>query len=65
MQERKVTGAAAQAARRLKYWIFQRGKYCRGCCLWCRYYCTCRRDVLQETEKEKDKEQVDEKFQTG
>lgn len=30
---------------RLKYWIFQKGKDCRRCCLWCEYYDICSWDV--------------------
>ena len=27
---------------RLKYWIFQPGKYCKHCCLWCEYDDICK-----------------------
>lgn len=37
---------------RLKYWIFQRGKNCKHCCLWCEYYDLCRADVLAQDERE-------------
>lgn len=33
---------------RLKYWIFQRGKHCRRCCLFCEYYDLCRNEVTHE-----------------
>ena len=42
---------------RLKYWIFQRGKHCRCCCLFCEYYDLCRNEVAHEkTEKKKYRE---------
>ena len=31
---------------KIKYWLFQKGKDCRRCCLRCRYYDICRWDVL-------------------
>lgn len=31
---------------RLKYWLFQKGKGCRHCCLRCEYYDICRWDVV-------------------
>ena len=31
---------------KIKYWLFQKGKDCKRCCLWCRYYDICRWDVL-------------------
>ena len=37
---------------RLIYWIFQRGKNCKHCCLWCEYYDLCRADVLEQDERE-------------
>ena len=37
---------------RLIYWIFQRGKNCKHCCLWCEYYDLCRADVLAQDERE-------------
>lgn len=40
---------------RLKYWLFQKGKGCRRCCLRCEYYDICRWDVLngRQTQEEK------------
>lgn len=32
--------------RKIKYWLFQKGKGCKRCCLRCRYYGICRWDVL-------------------
>lgn len=37
---------------RLIYWLFQRGKSCKHCCLWCEYYDLCRADVLAQNERE-------------
>ena len=31
---------------KIKYWLFQKGKDCKHCCLRCRYYDICRWDVL-------------------
>lgn len=31
---------------KIKYWLFQKGKDCKRCCLRCRYYDICRWDVL-------------------
>lgn len=31
---------------RLKYWLFQKGKDCKSCCLRCRFYDICRWDVM-------------------
>ncbi len=33
---------------RLIYWIFQRGKNCKHCCLWCEYYDLCSGQIEQE-----------------
>ena len=33
---------------RLIYWLFQRGKQCRHCCLWCEYYDLCSREVRKQ-----------------
>ena len=33
---------------RLTYWIFQRGKNCKHCCLWCEYYDLCSGQIEQE-----------------
>lgn len=30
---------------KLKYWLFQKGKGCKRCCLRCEYYDICRWDV--------------------
>lgn len=38
---------------RFMYWIFQRGKGCRHCCLWCEYYSLCCWDVTGRKEKKK------------
>lgn len=38
---------------RFMYWIFQRGKGCRHCCLWCEYYSLCRWDVASRKGKKK------------
>lgn len=32
--------------RKIKYWLFQKGKDCKRCCLRCRHYDICRWDVL-------------------
>ena len=31
---------------KIKYWLFQKGKDCKRCCLRCRYYDICRWDVV-------------------
>lgn len=31
---------------RLKYWLFQKGKGCHHCCIWCEYFDICRWDVM-------------------
>lgn len=31
---------------KIKYWLFQKGKDCKRCCLRCRYYDICRWDVM-------------------
>lgn len=41
---------------RLLYWLFQRGKDCKHCCLWCGYYGLCRADVLALTKERKNTE---------
>lgn len=33
---------------KLKYWLFQRGKSCKHCCLWCEYYDLCSNEVKHE-----------------
>lgn len=30
--------------RRLRFWLFQRGKQCKSCCLFCGYYDLCSYD---------------------
>lgn len=43
------TAAAERAENmieKIKYWLFQKGKDCKRCCLRCRYYDICRWDVL-------------------
>lgn len=35
-----------EALDRLKYWIFQPGKDCKHCCLWCEYYDICKWDTM-------------------
>lgn len=44
----KTTAAerAENMIEKIKYWLFQKGKDCRRCCLRCRYYDICRWDVL-------------------
>lgn len=37
--------------KRLRYWLFQRGKHCRSCCLWCQYYSNCRWEVLGKAKR--------------
>lgn len=37
---------------RLLYWLFQRGKDCKRCCLRCEYYDLCRADVLAQNQRE-------------
>ena len=50
--EQQETGKTAAAERaenmieKIKYWLFQKGKDCKRCCLRCRYYDICRWDVL-------------------
>lgn len=41
---------------RLKYWLFQKGKGCRCCCLRCEYYDLCRMEILAEAEKRRENE---------
>lgn len=33
---------------KFKYWLFQRGKGCKHCCLWCEYYDLCSNEVKHE-----------------
>lgn len=35
---------------RIKYWILQRGKHCKYCCLWCEYYDLCKNELTGERE---------------
>lgn len=50
MQIIKGIAIAAERAEnmieKIKYWLFQKGKDCKRCCLRCRYYDICRWDVL-------------------
>lgn len=32
--------------RRLRFWLFQRGKQCKSCCVFCRFYDTCKLDFV-------------------
>ena len=40
---------------RLKYWLFQKGKGCRRCCLRCEYFDICRWDVLNGRQAQEEK----------
>lgn len=40
---------------RLKYWLFQKGKGCKRCCLRCEYYDICRWDVQNGSQTTKGK----------
>lgn len=40
---------------RLIYWLFQRGKSCKHCCLWCEYYDLCSREVRKAIHKRRKK----------
>lgn len=40
---------------KIKYWLFQKGKNCRRCCLRCEYYDICRWDVLGKEKLQEDK----------
>lgn len=40
---------------RLKYWLFQKGKGCKRCCLRCEYYDICRWDVKNGSQTTKGK----------
>ena len=44
----KTTAAerAENMIEKIKYWLFQKGKDCKRCCLRCRHYDICRWDVL-------------------
>lgn len=37
---------------RLIYWLFQKGKNRKHCCIWCEYFSICRADVLAQNERE-------------
>ena len=41
--------------RKIKYWLFQKGKDCKRCCLRCRYYDICRWDVKNGSQTTKGK----------
>lgn len=30
--------------KRLRFWLFQRGKQCKSCCVFCRFYDICKLD---------------------
>lgn len=38
---------------RLKHWLFQRGKNCKHCCLWCEYFSICSWDTVGRKERKK------------
>ena len=38
---------------RLKHWLFQRGKNCKHCCLWCEYFNICSWDMAGRKERKK------------
>lgn len=38
---------------KVKYWIFQKGKSCKRCCIRCEYYDLCRREVRGEKKQRK------------
>lgn len=40
---------------KIKYWLFQKGKDCKRCCLRCRYYDICRWDVKNGSQTTKGK----------
>lgn len=40
---------------RLKYWLFQKGKGCRRCCLRCEYFDICRWDVINGRQAQEEK----------
>lgn len=43
---------------RLKYWLFQKGKDCRHCCLRCEYYDICRNDVTGGRKERRENEKL-------
>ena len=34
--------------KRLRFWLFQRGKQCKSCCLFCGYYDICKLDFMDD-----------------
>lgn len=32
--------------KQLRFWLFQRGKQCKSCCVICRFYDTCKLDFV-------------------
>ena len=40
---------------KLKYWLFQKGKGCKRCCLRCEYYDICRWDIQGKAKLQDDK----------
>lgn len=36
---------------RLKWWIGKKNKYCRCCCVFCRYFIRCQIDVAREADQ--------------
>ena len=49
------TEGAAEMWERVKYWIFQKGKNCKRCCIRCEYYDLCRREVSGKEEQRKER----------
>ena len=47
------TKGTAEMWERAKYWIFQKGKDCKRCCIRCEYYDLCRREVRGEKKQRK------------
>ena len=43
---KRITDITVNMIEKIKYWLFQKGKDCKRCCLRCRYYDICRWDVL-------------------
>lgn len=40
---------------KIKYWLFQKGKNCKRCCLRCEYYDICRWDVQGKSKLQNNK----------
>lgn len=51
--ETNGTKGAAEMWEKVKYWIFQKGKSCKRCCVRCEYYDLCRVEVKGEKEQKK------------